>query len=111
MLIGAEELHRLIEQLQQVRNRAIEDRTEVIKLYPSVRPKHDARINSLQLSLVFISWHLLDERWWCAIARKPIPDDDKKIYINEFINFVKIGFVMSRRSKGPMDSPKEPSGP
>jgi hypothetical protein len=103
MSIGTEEVHRLIEQLQPVRDRAVDDKTAVIALYPFVAPEHDARItafskfinvlNSVQLAFAFISKHLLHKRWWDKIARTPIPDDDKRVYANEFANFVKVGFV------------------
>ena len=103
MLIGPDEVHHLIEQLQPIRDRAVDDKTAVIALYPSVDPEHDARItafsklinvlNSLQLSFTFISKHLLHKQWWEAIARTPIPDYDKQLYTNEFANFVKVGFV------------------
>ncbi len=103
MLIGPDEVHHLIEQLQPIRDRAVDDKTAVIALYPSVDPEHDARItafsklinvlNSLQLSFTFLSKHLLRKQWWEAIARTPIPDHDKQLYASEFANFVKVGFV------------------
>ena len=103
MLIGPDEVHRLIEQLQPIRDRAVDDKTAVVALYPFVAPEHDARItafsklinvlNSLQLSFTFLSKHLLHKEWWEVIARTPIPDCDKQVYANEFANFVKVGFV------------------
>lgn len=103
MLIGPDEVHRLIERLQPIRDRAVDDKTAVVALYPFVDPEHDARItafsklinvlNSLQLSFIFLSKHLLHKQWWEAIARTPIPDYDKQVYANEFANFVKVGFV------------------
>lgn len=103
MLIGPDEVHRLIEQLQPIRDRAVDDKAAVVALYPFVDPEHDARItafsklinvlNSLQLSFTFLSKHLLHKQWWDAIARTPLPDCDKQVYANEFANFTKVGFV------------------
>lgn len=103
MLIGPDEVHHLIEQLQRIHDRGVDDKTAVIALYPSVDPEHDARItafsklinvfNSLQLSFIFLSKHLLHKQWWEAIACTPIPDCDKQLYASEFANFVKVGFV------------------
>jgi hypothetical protein len=100
---GPEEVHRLIAQLQVVRDRAVQDKAAIVSLYPFVDPEHDARItafsklinvlNSLQLSFTFISMHLLDKEWWDVIAKTPIPDCDKQLYANEFANFIKVGFV------------------
>ena len=101
--IGSEELHKLIGQLQSVRNLAVDDKNAIVALYSTVDPKHDARItafsktinvfNSLQLGLAFISKHLLHKQWWSAIATQDIPDIDKQIYVNEFANLTKIGFI------------------
>ena len=103
MLIGPDEVHRLIEQLQPIRDRAVDDKTAVVALYPFVDPEHDARItafsklinvlNSLQLAFTFLSKHLLYKQWWDAIARTPIRDIDKQVFANEFANFIKVGFV------------------
>ena len=96
-------VHHLIEQLQQVRDRAADDRATVIALFSFTDSEHDARItafskfinvlNSVQLAFTFLSKHLLHHQWWEKIARKPISDTDKKIYVNEFGNFTKVGFV------------------
>jgi hypothetical protein len=87
MSAGPNEIHRLIEQLQPIRDRAVDDTTAVVALYPFATPEHDARItafsklinvlNSVQLAFTFISKHLLNKQWWDAIARMPIPDGDK----------------------------------
>jgi hypothetical protein len=100
---GPDDIHRLIEQLQPVRDRFHDDKVAVIAIYGSVNPKHDARItayskainvlNSVQLAFTFISKHLLNGLWWQDVARSPIPDSDKQIYANEFANFAKIAFV------------------
>lgn len=103
MSIGPDEVHHLIEQLQPVRDRAVDDKTAVVALYPFATSEHDARItafsklinvlNSVQLAFTFVSKHLLHKPWWDAIARTPIPDSDKQVYANEFANFTKVGFV------------------
>lgn len=103
MPAGPDDIHRLIEQLQPVRNQFADDKAAVIAIYSSVTPKHDARItayskainvlNSVQLAFTFISKHLLHGQWWEAVARNPIPNPDKQIYANEFANFTKIAFV------------------
>jgi len=103
MSAGPDDIHRLIEQLQPVRDRFHDDKAAVIAIYGSINPKHDARItayskainvlNSVQLAFTFISKHLLHGQWWQAVARSPIPDSDKQIYANEFANFTKIAFV------------------
>lgn len=103
MPVGSDDIHQLIEQLQPVRDAFVGDKTEVMAIYSSIDPKHDARItayskainvlNSVQLAFTFISKHLLHKQWWEAIARKPIPDTDKQIYANAFENFTKVAFV------------------
>lgn len=103
MAIGPDEMHDLIEQLQPVRDRAVDDMMAVGRLYPFSSPDHDARItafaklvnvlNSVQLAFTFASKHLLHKPWWDAIARTPISDNDKLAYANEFANFIKVGFV------------------
>lgn len=103
MTIGPDEIQHLIEQLQPVRDRAADDKTAVAALYPFASADHDARItafaklinvlNSLQLAFAFVSKHLLHKQWWDAIARTPIPDVAKQVYVNEFANFTKVGFI------------------
>lgn len=103
MALGPDEVHRLIEQLQRIRDRAVDDKTAIVALYPFASPEHDARItafaklinvlNSVQLAFTFASKHLLHKQWWDAVARTPIPDGDKQVYANEFANFTKVGFV------------------
>jgi hypothetical protein len=103
MYAGPDDFHQLIEQIQMVRDRAVDDKQAVVDLYLSVDPQHDARItafskfinvlNSVQLSFTFISKYLLYKQWWDTIASSPIPDQDKQIYSNEFANFTKIAFV------------------
>jgi len=101
--IGSDEVHKLIEQLQLVRDRAVDGKNAVVALYPSLNSERDARVtafskfinvsNSLQLALTFISKHLLYNEWWNWISRKQIPSSDKQIYANEFANFAKVGYV------------------
>lgn len=103
MSTGPDEIHRLIEELQPVRDRFADDKDAVTAIYSFVNQKHDARItayskainvlNSVQLAFTFISKHLLYGEWWAAVAREPIPDTDKQIYANEFANFTKVAFV------------------
>ena len=103
MPAGPDYIHQLIEQLQPVRDAFVDDKAEVMAIYSSIDPKHDARItayskainvlNSVQLAFTFISKHLLHGQWWEAVARNPVPDQDKQIYANEFANFTKIAFV------------------
>jgi len=98
-----DEVHRLIEQIQRVRDRTADDKTAVTGLYSFASPDHDARItafgklvnvlNSVQLAFTFASKQLLHKPWWDAIARTPIPDADKQVYANEFANSTKIGLV------------------
>ncbi len=101
--IGSEEVQKLIKLLEPVRDKAVDDKRNIVALYFNINPKHDARItvfsktinvlNSLQLALTFISKHLLHKQWWDSIATKNIPDNDKQIYVNEFANLTKIGFI------------------
>lgn len=101
--LGPDEVHRLIERLQPVRDRAVDDKSTVVGLYSFANPQHDARIttfskfinvlNSVQLAFTFISKHLLNVQWWDAVARESIPYSDKQMYANEFVNFTKVGFV------------------
>lgn len=103
MPAGPDDIHRLIEQFQPVRDRFVDDKATVMAIYASVDPKHDARItayskainilNSVQLGFTFISKHLLQNQWWQAVARTPISGPDKQIYANEFANFLKIAYV------------------
>ncbi len=103
MPAGPNDMHQLIEQLQSVRDAFAEDKAEVMAIYSSIDPKHDARItayskatnvlNSVQLVFAFTSKHLLHKQWWKAISRKPVSDTDKQIYIKEFGNLTRIAFV------------------
>ena len=103
MTAEPDDIHRLIEKLQLVRDQFMDDKDAVIAIYSFVPSKHDARItaysktinvlNSLQLAFTFISKHLLNDQWWETVARNTIPGPDKQIYANEFANFTKVSFV------------------
>lgn len=103
MSAGPDDVHRLIQQLQPVRDRFADDKVAVMAIYSCVSPARDARItayskainvlNSVQLAFTFISKHLLHGQWWEGVARNPIPNADRQIYANEFANFTKIAFV------------------
>jgi hypothetical protein len=103
MPAGPNDIHQLIKKIQAVRDAFDSDKAEVVAIFSSIDPKHDARItayskainvlNSVQLAFTFISKHLLHQKWWVAIARKSIPNEDKQIYVNEFANFTKVAFV------------------
>lgn len=101
--IGPDEVHKLVEQLQSVRDRAADGKDAVVALYSGLNPERDARItafskfinvlNSLQLALTFISKHLLHNDWWNWISGENISNVDKQIYTTEFANFAKVGYV------------------
>jgi hypothetical protein len=103
MTLGPNEIHHLILRLKPIRDALAEDKTEIMSIYSSIDPKHDARITayskainvitSVQLALLFMSKHLFKKKWWETIASNPIPDEDKLIYTHEFGMFTKIGFV------------------
>ena len=103
MSLGPDEVHCLIEQFQPICNRAVDDKTAVVALYPFATSEHDARItafsklisvlNSVQFAFTFVSKHLLHKQWWDAVARTPISDGDKQVYADEFANFTKVGLV------------------
>ena len=98
MNLGPSEVHQLIEQLQSVRDRAVNDKTAVVAIYPLASPdralaKFINVLNSVQLAFTFTSKHLLHKQWWDAIAKTSIPDGDKQAYARQFENFSKIGFV------------------
>jgi len=103
MSTGPDEFYRLIELLQPVRNRAVDDKTAVVAFLSFANSEHDARVtafskfinvlNSVQLAFTFVSKHLLHKQWWDAVACAPVPDSDKQKYATEFANFTKVGFV------------------
>lgn len=94
-----------IGRLQAVRDEFVHDRERIKKLYPSVDPQRDARIsaytkainalNSVQLAMTFAAKHLLHDEWWAAITPQHVSDSDKKIYVEEYANFIGIGFSQS----------------
>ena len=46
MAAGPDDIHRLIEALQHVRDRFVSDKEAVIAIYSFVTPKHDARLTA-----------------------------------------------------------------
>lgn len=100
---GPNEVLKLIKRFELIRNQAIQDRESVIAMYSSVDPKKDARVtafskmisvfNSVFLTWTFVSKHLLHSNWWKANFRGDIPVSDAQIYIDEFVNFSRIGFI------------------
>ena len=105
---GPDEVHALIERVEVVRDNASKAKQKILDLYENLDPEHDARVtslsklinvlNSLQLGLTFTAKHLLHHNWWELIAKSPISVDDKRIYANEFGNFLKVAFVQALQS-------------
>ena len=105
MPMGPDEVRLLIERVQAVRDKADRDKSECAKLYTNVSVDRDARLtsfsklinvlNSLQLGFTFTSKHLLQKSWWDLISKAPTPDGDKQVMANEFVNFLKVGFVQA----------------
>jgi len=93
----------IISQIQQVRDSFYASKDRLIAAHISWDKDKDARVtlfhkcanvlNDVQLGLVFIQFHLTQQHWWKSIAKENIPDHDKKIYIDEFVMFMKIGFL------------------
>ena len=94
---------KIVRSLESLRDKAYSKKERIIDDFPQIDTEHDARIttfskfinvtNSSQLGLTFAGQHLLSSNWWKKTARKDIPDQEKSIYINEFENFTKLGFV------------------
>lgn len=93
----------IVRNIEHLRDHTDEQKHTLIIRYPSWDVAQDARLtlfakminvaNSAQLALTFIGQHLLDPLWWQGTAKKAIPVNDANIYVNEFNNFAKIGFV------------------
>jgi hypothetical protein len=93
----------IISQIQKVRDLFRASKDKLIAAHSSWDKGNDARVtlfskcanvvNDVQLGLIFIQFHLTQQQWWKSIAKKNIPDHDKKIYIDEFSMFVKIGLL------------------
>jgi hypothetical protein len=94
---------KLIKDVESILNQAVQDRKEVISVYPSVDRQRDARITafsklidvlrSVQLSLIFVSKHLMNKSWWHSVCKNPIPEGETKSYMDGFGRFVKFGLV------------------
>jgi len=101
--IGPNYYYELIKLVEPIRDKASNDKENISIIYQSFAPTNDARIaafsklinvlSSLQLSLTFIWKHLMRKNWWSGTAKEIIPEKDVKIYVKEFENFSKIGFV------------------
>jgi len=97
------ELLQIVREIESLRDHTDNQKREIMLKYPSWDVIHDARLtifakvinvaNSTQLALTFIGQHLLDPFWWQNTAKEAIPSDSANIYINEYNNFTKIGFV------------------
>jgi len=98
-----DDVYQLIKRIESVRDCFADDKTDILRIYSSVNPKHDARItayskainvlNSVQLAFTFILKHLLNNQWWEAISNKSLSISDRRIYAKEFANFTKIAFI------------------
>jgi hypothetical protein len=101
--IGPDHYFKLIKLVEPIRDKAFNDKKSIYAIYQSFVSTNDARItafsklmnilSSLQLSLTFIWKYLMRKNWWREIDKKVIPVKDLKIYVREFENFSKIGFV------------------
>jgi hypothetical protein len=93
----------LIQTVQELREAFSAARDGVAKGHPTWDVIRDARLtgfskainvlNSTQLGLVHIRFHLTDRGWWNTISRTPISEADLTIYVAEFDMFVKLGFL------------------
>lgn len=93
-----------IQDVEETRDEFIQHKQDVIKSNPGWDPEHDARItvfskcinvlNSTQLGLTHIHFHLTDQDWWDQIASGQVPDQDsQQTYVDEFGMFLKVGMV------------------
>lgn len=92
----------LIKKIEEIRNLSIDNQTEINAIY-SYLPKNDARItafskfinvlNSLHFSFTFIERHLTHSLWWNRNISTLLSIEDKRLYVKEFENFTKVGFV------------------
>jgi hypothetical protein len=95
----------LIKKVQKARDLLVDDKNNLIASYSNWDKGRDARItlfskcintlNSTQLGMTFIYFHLTQKQSWNSVAHKTILDNDIQIYVNEFVMFVKIGFIHS----------------
>ncbi len=93
----------IISEIKQVRDLFCESKDKLNSSYSSWNKDKDARItlfskctnviNDVQLGLVFAQFHLTQQQWWNSIAKENIPNHDKQKYIDEFVMFIKMGFL------------------
>ncbi len=101
--LSRNEVCAMIKHVESILNRTVENKKEAISIYPSVDSSKDARIwafsklidvfRSTQLSLIFVSRHLMDKAWWSDICQDPIPNAGTESYINDFGGFIKFGLL------------------
>jgi hypothetical protein len=92
-----------IESIERIRDSFVGTKNEIIKKFPTWNTEKDARItvfskcinvcNSVQLSFIFMQFHLTQFDWWKQFAKSDIPSKDLQIYLDEFDMFTKIGFI------------------
>lgn len=97
------ELLQVVQGIENLRDHADTQKQTLMSRFPSWDQIHDARLttfsklinvsNSTQLALTFAGQHLVDPIWWQHTAKEAIHHNDMTIYVNEFLNFAKIGFV------------------
>jgi len=102
MPVGPEDFYQLAKQIERIRDVLANEKDNILKIY-SMNDLNDARItsynkiinvlNSVQLSLVFVTKHLLNQQWWDYLSPETIPTDDKILYADNFVNFIKLGFI------------------
>lgn len=86
-----------------VLNHTIQDKKAIVSTYSRIDPSKDARITafsklidvfrSMELSLIFVSKHLMDKHWWENSCENPICDNGLQSYLNGFNRFMKFGLV------------------
>lgn len=101
--LSRNEVDAMIKHVESILNQTVENKKEVISIYSSVDPSKDARItafsklidvfNSTQLSLIFVSKHLMNNAWWSDICKNPIPNTGPKSYTDGFGRFIKFGLL------------------
>jgi hypothetical protein len=93
----------LISLIQQLRDSFVAAKDALIQKHGAWNKDKDVRftlfakcvnvLNSTQLGMVHIQFNLTQKQWWTSISKKPIPDADIQIYLNEFDMFIKLGFL------------------
>lgn len=100
---GPDEVMQWVKRIELILDKAHSDKARIIADHPLWNSGSDARVtalsklinvlNSVHLALTFVSKHLLHPIWWATVAREEIPQRDMKRYVEEFLSFVKIGFI------------------